>query len=63
MSDQFDPNIFQREAAQDVFVALAESSVAATLAAGLLKPGTHGADEAIAVYRHVLARIREGGGL
>ncbi len=59
MSDDY---IFRRETMGDVMVATAEANVAASLAAGLLRRDDSAAT-AVAVYREVLAALRESGGL
>jgi len=64
MSDRYDPSIFQQQPTmRDVMIAMTESAVAASLAAAFMKRGDDGPDEAIAVYRHILAKLRESGGL
>lgn len=63
MSDRDDFQMHAQLTAMEAVTPLVEASVAASLAAGLMKPGEHDIDDAVAVYRAVLARLREGGGL
>lgn len=52
----------QQDAARQHVINLALANVAAALVSGLLKPGEHTVDDAIAMYRETFGKLREDNG-